>query len=102
MNCAGRYRLAPGVTIRFESFGGLIYRHDNRRLYFLRSHEIAEFISGLDGLRPLDQAIAEFVASRGLAKALTSSLVAGVAQMEKMGIVTLSAGDGAREVSDRP
>ena len=26
------YRLAPGVAIRPERFGGLVYRYDNRRL----------------------------------------------------------------------
>ena len=53
------YRLAPGVAIRPERFGGLVYRYDNRRLYFLHSHQAVEFINCLDGRRSLQEILDE-------------------------------------------
>ena len=61
MNLASCYRLADGVAVRSERFGGLVYRYDNRRLYFLHSRNVADFVSGLDGLRPLQKAMEDFL-----------------------------------------
>ncbi len=87
MNLASCYRLADGVAIRSERFGGLVYRYDNRRLYFLHSREVADFVSALDGLRPLQTALGDFVESRGLPAKTSGTLVKTVAQLEKMGIL---------------
>lgn len=87
MNLATCYRLAEGVAVRSERFGGLVYRYDNRRLYFLHSRNVADFVSGLDGLRPLQKAIEDFLADRGLPTAAGGTLVKTVAQLEKMGIL---------------
>jgi putative mycofactocin binding protein MftB len=87
MNLATCYRLADGVAIRSERFGGLVYRYDNRRLYFLHSHEIADFVGGLDGLRPLKKALEDFLVSRGLPETAGETLVKTVAQLEKIGIL---------------
>lgn len=95
MNLAARYRLADGVAIRAERFGGLIYRHDNRRLYFLRSQQAADFLIGLNGTRSLEQAIEDFRVSRGVATTLESELVGAVAQLARIGIVTLVPADDA-------
>ena len=85
-----RYRLAPGVAIRPERFGGLVYRYDNRRLYFLRSHQAVELVNHLDGRRPLREILDQLAAARGLPEAAREPLVAAVAQLERLGIVTRS------------
>ncbi len=84
----GRYRLAPGVAIRPERFGGLVYRYDNRRLYFLRSHQAVEFVSELDGRRSLREALDEFLADRESPGSFHETLVKTVTQLEQLGILT--------------
>lgn len=81
------YRLAPGVALRRERFGGLVYRHDNRRLYFLHSHELVEFISGLDGARPLRQALDDFSFSNSGSKLTQENLVKAVIQLKGLGLL---------------
>lgn len=88
MNAAARYRLADGVSIRSERFGALVYRYDNRRLYFIHSRQTADFVSGLDGATPLDQAIATFIARNDLPEAAADSLRNTVARLESMGVVS--------------
>ena len=86
---AACYRLAPGVAIRPERFGGLVYRYDNRRLYFLHSHQAVEFINGLDGNRSLQETLDDFLTSRTMPRSTTrETLVKTVAQLERMGILT--------------
>lgn len=84
----GHYRLAPGVAIRPERFGGLVYRYDNRRLYFLHSHQAADFIKGLDGRRSLQETLDDFLIERGIAPSVGESLVKMIARLERMGILT--------------
>ena len=83
-----RYQLASGVAIRPESFGGLVYRYDNRRLYFLRSPQAVDLVNHLDGQRSLREILDEFVTKRELPASSRESLVAAVAQLEKLGILT--------------
>ncbi len=85
---AACYRLAPGVAIRPERFGGLVYRYDNRRLYFLRSHQVAEFVSTLDGSGSLREKLDEFQASRTMPRSDREALVKTVAHLERLGILT--------------
>ncbi|MBK8509053.1 MAG: mycofactocin biosynthesis chaperone MftB [Candidatus Competibacter sp.] len=85
---AARYQLAPGVAIRPERFGGLVYRYDNRRLYFLRSRQTVELVNCLDGRRPLREILDEFVTERELPAAAREPLVAAVAQLEHLGLLT--------------
>ncbi len=41
---AGRaYRIAPNVSVDTEKLGGLVYRHDSRARYLLRSKPLADF-----------------------------------------------------------
>ena len=82
-----RYRLAPGVAIRPERFGGLVYRYDNRRLYFLHSHQAVEFVNGLDGRRSLQETLDEFLAAREMPPSAGETLVKAVAQLERLGIL---------------
>jgi mycofactocin biosynthesis protein MftB len=81
------YKLADGVALRPERFGGLVYRYDNRRLYFLRSHELTEFVGELTGERPLAEAMDEFRQSHGLSVEAGEGMLNAVAALEKIGIV---------------
>ena len=87
MNVKACYRLADGVAMRPERFGGLIYRYDNRRLYFIHSPETADFLTGLDGSRTLHEAVADFVARKQLGESSGDTLIRTVEQLENMGIV---------------
>lgn len=53
-----RYRMSPDAAIRREAFGGLAYRYDNRRLYFVHSKALVELVLGLDGTRSLGEVLA--------------------------------------------
>ena len=90
-----RYRLAPGVAIRPERFGGLVYRYDNRRLYFLRSHQAVEFVSGLDGSRSLREALDAFLSDRESPGSAHDALVKTVERLEQLGILTSATAYGA-------
>jgi len=87
MNVITPYRQADGVSIRPERFGALVYRYDNRRLYFIHSHLAADFVAGLDGTRPLGQAVGDFVAQRALPESAGEMLLRTVDQLERMGIL---------------
>ncbi|HCB13816.1 MAG TPA: mycofactocin biosynthesis chaperone MftB [Gammaproteobacteria bacterium] len=88
---AACYRLAPGVAIRPERFGGLVYRYDNRRLYFLHSHQAVEFINCLDGRRSLQEILDEFLASRDMPPSASETLIRAAGQLERMGLLTTGA-----------
>jgi putative mycofactocin binding protein MftB len=87
MNVSSAYQQADGVSIRPERFGALVYRHDTRRLCFIRSHLAAEFVGSLDGTRPLAQAVEDFVARRALPEDAGDMLLNAVGELERMGIV---------------
>ena len=91
MNVAGHYRLAEGVAIRAERFGALVYRYDNRRLYFIHSREAADFVSGLDGTDPLQRAVETFVTDRTLPQGIGETLLTTVGKLEAMGLLTAEA-----------
>ncbi|MGB5065515.1 MAG: mycofactocin biosynthesis chaperone MftB [Candidatus Competibacter sp.] len=85
---AACYRLAPGVAIRPERFGGLAYRYDNRRLYFLHSHQAVEFVNRLDGSHSLQETLDEFLASQAMPQPVREMLVKAVDQLERLGLLT--------------
>lgn len=87
MNMVCPYRLAPGVALRPEAFGALVYRYDDRRLYVIHSLEAATFVSGLDGVRRMDDAIAEFVSRNGLSQAARDALLRTIEQLERKGVI---------------
>jgi mycofactocin biosynthesis protein MftB len=86
------YRLVPGVAIRPERFGGLVYRYDNRRLYFLHSRQAVEFVSSLDGCRSLQETLDAFLADRDMPRSASAALVKAVAQLEQLGLLTQEPG----------
>jgi putative mycofactocin binding protein MftB len=81
------YSLAPQVAIRPERFGGLIYRHDNRKLYFLNSRVLVELLNELDGTQPLSAMLEVFVKRRGLGPDDRQALETGLVQLEGIGIL---------------
>ena len=89
MNVTAPYRLAQGVAIRSERFGALVYRYDNRRLYFIHSRDAADFVAGLDGARPLEEAVNDFVSHRALPSSTADTLVDTVGKLERMGIISV-------------
>jgi putative mycofactocin binding protein MftB len=87
MNRDARYKLAEGVAVRPERFGGLVYRYDNRRLYFLYSDQLTQFIGGLTGEFPLAEAMEAFCQSHALPVEAGEAMLKSMAPLEKMGIV---------------
>ncbi len=83
-NC---YRLVRNVAIRPERFGALVYNYGNRQLYFIHSHLVAEFMVGLGSERPLEEAVATFVAERALPQSAADTLIDTVAKLERIGIM---------------
>jgi putative mycofactocin binding protein MftB len=83
------YCLAKGVAVRSERFGGLAYRYDNRRLFFLHSHALVDFVNGLDGRRPLAEALDHFLTRRGLSEGHRTTFLKAMAQLEKLKIVAI-------------
>jgi putative mycofactocin binding protein MftB len=90
MNLDARYRLARGVAVRPERFGGLVYRYDNRRLFFLHSHDLVDFVSGLNGARPLGDALEEFLQARALPESARDIFIEAVARLETLNILDAS------------
>lgn len=84
---AACYRIAPGVVIRPERFGGLVYRYDNRRLYCLRSPQIIEFLNGLKSHHSLQDALDRFLAEREIPPAMIETLIKTVTQLQRLGIL---------------
>ncbi|MFV9502954.1 MAG: mycofactocin radical SAM maturase [Oscillochloridaceae bacterium umkhey_bin13] len=85
LNCT--YRLAAQAALRPERFGGLIYRYDNRRLYFLHSHDLAGFVGGLDGGAALGTALDTFLSTRQLAPQVRPGFVRTLAALERIGVI---------------
>jgi putative mycofactocin binding protein MftB len=63
------YALSTQAALRRERFGGLVYRYDNRRLYFVHSITMVDFLDGLDGSKSVDATIDGFLAARKLSDA---------------------------------
>jgi mycofactocin biosynthesis protein MftB len=87
MNLDTCYRLSQHAVIRAERFGGLVYRHDNRRLYFLHSRALVDFVSGLGGSCRLAEALDDFLAARALPESARQTLLHSLTQLEKLGVL---------------
>ncbi len=92
MDLTHRYRLADGVAIRPERFGGLVYNYHNRQLYFLHSHDLTEFVRALRGEHPLADAIDAFRESRGLSVEASRAMLKPLAALERMGLLVRTPG----------
>lgn len=91
MNLDDRYRLADGVAIRPERFGGLVYDYHTRRLYFIHSHHVAAFVTELTDAEPLGETVKAFGVRHGLSQPAIDPLLKGVASLHAIGVVVNAA-----------
>ena len=82
------YSLSRQAAIRPERFGGLVYRYDNRRLYFLHSPELVDFVSGLDGTRPLGAILDAYLSGHQLPDKTRSVFINALSQLQKMEVLS--------------
>lgn len=95
MNVNEHYRLAAGVAVRDERFGGLIYHYDNRQLYFLHSHDITALIGSLTGEWPLRVELDRFCARCDVASDAGEAMIATLASLAKLGVIVSVDGNGS-------
>lgn len=95
MELTATYRLAPYAAIRAERFGGLIYRYDNRRLYFLHAPELVGLLSTLDGTMPLGKALDAL----GASEPARGRYIRALAQLEHLGVIVRIAPQGAEPLA---
>ena len=82
------YTISSQAAIRPERFGGLVYRYDNRRLYFLHSPELVDFVSGLDGTQPLGSSLAAYLAAHHLPDQTQAVFINALTQLQKMEVLS--------------
>ncbi len=83
MELTATYRLAPYVALRAERFGGLIYRYDNRRLYFLHAPELVRLLHALDGATTLGEALEAL----GVAEPARGRYLRALAHLQRLGVI---------------
>jgi putative mycofactocin binding protein MftB len=87
LDLAASYRLAPGVVIRPERFGGLAYRYDNRRLYCLRCPRIVEFVNALKTHASVQETLDWFSIHDEISPALIQTWLKTVTHLQGLGIL---------------
>lgn len=87
VNTEQSYEVAPKVSVRPERFGGLVYRYDNRALYFLHSRPLVDFLLAMDGARPLGEALEDFAAERGLGEEDRRAIEKALGQLRGKGVI---------------
>jgi putative mycofactocin binding protein MftB len=85
---AKRYTLSKEAAVRPEKFGGLVYRYDNRRLYFLHSKPMADFLIGLDGSAPVGESIETFLAEHKLAPGNKKTFMSALEKLETLEVLS--------------
>lgn len=88
MDQAKRYALSKEAAVRPEKFGGLVYRYDNRRLYFLHSKPMADFLIGLDGSAPLGESIDMFLTEHKLAPGNKKAFMSALEKLEGLEVLS--------------
>ena len=77
------YELHPDVALRPEPFGALAYHYGNRRLTFLRSHELVDLVRILGS----HESAAASMAALGVAPGRVGPLSKALASLEASGVV---------------
>ena len=88
MDQAKRYALSKEAAVRPEKFGGLVYRYDNRRLYFLHSKPMADFLIGLDGSTSVGESIETFLAEHKLAAGNKKTFLSALEKLETLEVLS--------------
>lgn len=83
------YCVSRDAAIRPERFGGLVYRYDNRRLYFLYSRDLVDLVCSLDGTQPLANVLDDFLATRQLPANVRGAFVKALAQLEQLQVLAV-------------
>jgi hypothetical protein len=65
----------------------LVYHYQDRRLYFLHSHELTDFVSGLTGQLSLTEAITVFREHRRLPLESGETILKSLAALERLGLL---------------
>jgi putative mycofactocin binding protein MftB len=87
MNLDAHYALSRDAAVRPERFGGLVYRYDNRRLYFLYSRDLVDFVCSIDGACPLGAALDAFLATHALPANAREVFVNALVQLEQLKVL---------------
>lgn len=87
MNPTDVFRLAHGVAVRPERFGGLIYERSSRRLLFLNSPDLTALLGELDGERPLAQVLDCYLEARALPASAGATLLRQLADLVRRDVV---------------
>jgi putative mycofactocin binding protein MftB len=91
MDATKRYTLSPEAALRRERFGGLVYRYDNRRLYFVHSLAMVDFLDQMDGKAPIESTIDSFLTARKVPEkqqaAQKASFMTALAKLETLEVL---------------
>jgi putative mycofactocin binding protein MftB len=60
-DATGPWALSAQVSLRDESFGALAYHHVNRRLVFLKSHELVNLVRRLGEFESAEAALSALI-----------------------------------------
>ncbi len=88
LDLARPYRLTPGVSIRPEKFGALLYSYHKRQLYFLYNRPLVAFMENLDGSQTLGAALDGFLTRQGLAAANKPVFVRALTKLKAMEVLS--------------
>jgi putative mycofactocin binding protein MftB len=77
------YELHPDVALRPEPFGALAYHYGNRRLSFLRSHELVQLVGELGA----HDSATESMTSLGVPSERRAGLVRALEALAESGVV---------------
>ncbi len=77
------YELHPQVALRPEPFGALAYHYGNRRLTFLRTHELVELV----GLLGEHDCAASAMKAAGIEESRRRPVEAALSALEASGVV---------------
>lgn len=78
-----RYRLHPQVALRPEPFGALAYHYGNRRLTFVRSHDMVHVLGMLGEFPSVDAALE----GAGIDPARRPTMVAALRQLHDSEVI---------------
>ncbi len=87
MDLDRKYRLAPGVSIRPEKFGALLYSYHKRQLYFLYNRPLVDFVSELESMPEVGTALDNFLTDRKLGAANKPVFVKALEKLEAMEVL---------------
>ncbi|MDY7106153.1 MAG: mycofactocin biosynthesis chaperone MftB [Actinomycetota bacterium] len=92
------YTLHPRVALRPEPFGALAYHYGNRRLNFLRSHDLVALVEDLGNHPSVDAALA----ASGIAERRHPAFRTALARLAASDFLTVAPHPNERPPADTP